>query len=202
MYRGIIIMGVKKKLGIGVASAAIGLSLLAGGTYSYFSDEVTSNNTFAAGTLDLSVEPTEIVNLENMAPGDTVEEVFELQNLGTLDIEKVLLETNYSITDVEGNNTEDFGKHINVEFLYNVDQVNEVIYQTSLYDLKSMTPEAVSDEVFSPLLGEDGLEAGTSDDLIVKFEFVDNGKDQNRFQGDSLNLAWTFNALQGDGEEK
>ena len=194
-------MGVKKKLGIGVASAAIGLSLLAGGTYSYFSDEVTSNNTFAAGTLDLSVEPTEIVNLENMAPGDTVEEVFELQNLGTLDIEKVLLETNYSIMDAEGNNTEDFGKHINVEFLYNVDQVNEVIYQTSLYDLKSMTPEAVSDEVFSPLLGEDGLEAGTSDDLIVKFEFVDNGKDQNRFQGDSLNLAWTFNALQGDGEE-
>lgn len=195
-------MKIKKRLGIGVASAAIGLSLLAGGTYSYFSDEVTSNNTFAAGTLDISVEPTEIVNLENMKPGDTIERVFELQNNGTLDIEKVLLETDYSINDVEGNNTEDFGAHINVEFLYNVDQVNEVIYKTTLHDLQQMKPEAVSDEVFSPLLGEDGLEAGTSDDLIVKFEFVDNDQNQNQFQGDSLNLDWTFNALQTPEEER
>lgn len=187
---------------MGVASAAIGLSLLAGGTYSYFSDEAVSTSTFAAGTLDISVEPTEIVNLENMNPGDTIEKVFELQNNGTIDIEKVLLETKYHVIDVQGDNTEDFGAHINVEFLYNVDQVNEVIYKTSLHDLQQMKPEAVSEEVFSPLLGEDGLEAGTSDDLIVKFEFVDNGQDQNQFQGDSLNLDWTFKASQVPGTEK
>ena len=46
-----------------------------------------------------------------------------------------------------------------------------------------------------------GLEAGTEDYLWVQFEFVDDGKDQNIFQGDSLNLEWTFNANQEAGEE-
>ncbi len=195
-------MGIKKKLGLGVISAVIGLSMIVGGTYSYFSDEEISANTFAAGTIDLSVEPTEIVDLDNLKPGDSIERAFELHNNGTIDIQKVLLETDYQVVDAEGDNTEDFGKHIHVEFLYNVDQVNEVIYETSLYDLQSMTPEAVSEEVFSPLLGEDGLESGTSDDLIVKFVFVDNGEDQNQFQGDSLHLEWTFNALQVPGEDR
>ena len=47
---------------------------------------------------------------------------FELQNNGTLDIEKVLLETNYSVIDAKNDNTDDFGKHIEVEFLYNAVQ--------------------------------------------------------------------------------
>lgn len=183
-------------------SAVIGLSLVIGGTYSYFSDTEASSNTFAAGTIDLSVEPTEIVNLQNLKPGDYIERVFELKNNGTLDIQKVLLETDYYVVDAQGDNTDDFGKHIHVEFLYNVDQVNEVIYETSLYDLQGMSPEAVSEEVFLPLLGEEGLATGTSDDLIVKFVFIDNEEDQNQFQGDSLHLEWSFNALQTPGEKK
>ncbi|PRX64062.1 putative ribosomally synthesized peptide with SipW-like signal peptide [Bacillus sp. V-88] len=43
-------MSIKQKLGLGVASAALGLALVGGGTYAYFSDSVTTNNTFAAGT--------------------------------------------------------------------------------------------------------------------------------------------------------
>lgn len=191
-----------KRLGVGVMSAVIGLSLVIGGTYSYFSDTEASSNTFAAGTIDLSVEPTEIVNLQNLKPGDYIERVFELKNNGTLDIQKVLLETDYYVVDAQGDNTDDFGKHIHVEFLYNVDQVNEVIYETSLYDLQGMSPEAVSEEVFLPLLGEEGLATGTSDDLIVKFVFIDNEEDQNQFQGDSLHLEWSFNALQTPGEKK
>ena len=42
--------------------------------------------------------------------------------------------------------------------------------------------------------------AGTSDKLYVQYEFVDNGQDQNQFQGDSLELEWTFNGMQGAGE--
>lgn len=195
-------MKIKKKLGIGVMSAAIGLSMVVGGTYSYFSDAETANNTFAAGTIDLAVEPTEIIDLDNLKPGDHMSRTFELQNNGTLDIQKVLLETSYTINDANSDNTEDFGKHIEVEFLYNVDQVNEVIYETTLHDLKDMTPEAVSEEIFLPIIGEEGLNAGTVDDFLVKFKFVDNGEDQNEFQGDTLNLEWTFNALQTPGEEK
>lgn len=194
-------MGLKKQLGMGIASAALGISLIGGGTFAYFSSSETSDNTFAAGELDLAMEPTKLVDLDNMKPGDTVTKDFELRNEGTLDIKKVLLETDYSVDDAEGDNDEDFGKHIEVEFLYNADKMDEVIYETTLADLKDMDPEAVSEEVFEDFLGDGGLEPGDEDDLVVKFEFVDNDEDQNQFQGDELNLEWTFNAEQGDGED-
>ncbi|WP_449355255.1 TasA family protein [Virgibacillus natechei] len=194
-------MGIKKQLGVGVMSAALGLSLIGGGTFAYFSDSEATNNTFAAGTLDLAVEPTEVINVENIQPGDSFTRDFELQNNGSVDINKVLLETDYSVMDAANDNADDFGSHIQVEFLYNADQLNEVIYETTLADLQNMTPEAVNEEVFLPVLGEDGLEAGTIDDLVVQFTFVDNGEDQNEFQGDSLNLEWTFNAQQTAGED-
>ncbi|WP_373893931.1 TasA family protein [Virgibacillus sp. CBA3643] len=195
-------MGLKKQVGMGIATAALGLTLIGGGTFAYFSDSETTNNTFAAGTLDLGVEPTEVINVENIQPGDSMTRDFELQNNGTVDMNKVLLETDYSVMDAEGDNTDDFGNHIQVEFLYNADQLNEVIYETTLADLREMTPEAVNEEVFIPALGEDGLEAGTSDDIVVEFTFVDNGEDQNEFQGDSLNLEWTFTAQQVTDEEE
>lgn len=195
-------MGIKNKVGAGILSAAIGLSLIGGGTYAYFSDSEDSVSTFAAGTIDLQIEPTEIVELDNLKPGDSVSRTFKLQNKGSIGIGKVLLETDYDVNDVKGDNTEDFGEHIEVEFLYNIDQVNEVIYETTLAELKKMTPEAVSEEIFLPIIGENGLEAGTEDDFLVKFNFIDNTKDQNQFQGDIINLRWTFNAQQTGGEAK
>lgn len=194
-------MGIKKKLGIGVLSAALGLSLVGGGTFAYFSDSEVTNSTFAAGTLDLSVEPTEIINVDNIQPGDEMLRVFELQNNGSLDIEKVLLETDYRVIDAKGDNTDDFGNHIEVEFLYNADKFDEVIYKTTLAELKEMTPEAVNEHILDPQFGK-GLPVGSADDLSVKFVFVDNGEDQNQFQGDSLELEWTFHAEQTSGTQK
>lgn len=195
-------MDIKKKFMTGVMSAALGLTLIGGGTYAYFSDSVTTNNSFAAGTLDLAAEPTEIINIDNIQPGDSFTRDFELQNNGSLDIEKVYLETNYTVIDAESNNTEDFGEHILVEFLYNADNLDEVVYETTLAELENMTPEAVNEHIFYPTLGEKGLPVGTSNDLVVKFSFIDNGEDQNQFQGDALNLEWTFTATQTTGEEK
>lgn len=62
-------MGIKKTLGLGVASAALGLSLIGGGTFAYFSDTAQSTATFAAGTLDLNSDPSVIVNIPNLKPG-------------------------------------------------------------------------------------------------------------------------------------
>jgi len=193
-------MNIKKQLAIGVVAAALGLSLIGGGTFAYFSDSEATNNTFSAGTLDLTAEPTTVIDVDNIKPGDSMVRDFQLENNGSLDINKVTLETDYTVNDAEGDNTDDFGNHILVEFLYNADQLNEVIYETTLAELRDMTPEAVNEEVFIPALGEDGLEAGTSDDLVVQFSFVSNGEDQNQFQGDSLNLEWTFVAEQTTGE--
>ena len=195
-------MSIKRKVGMGIMSAAHGLTLVAGGTYAYFSDSQTTNNTFAAGTLDLSVNPTTIVDVGELKPGDSVIRDFELHNDGSLDIERVVLETDYTVIDAEGDNTEDFGEHIQVEFLYNASKMDEVIFETTLAALKDMSPEAVNENIFYPLLGEKGLEAGgEADDLVVKFNFLDNGENQNQFQGDSLELEWTFVAEQGVGED-
>lgn len=195
-------MGIKKQLGMGVMSAALGLTLIGGGTYAYFSSTETTNNTFAAGTLDLSVDPTTIIEVGELKPGDSVIRDFELQNSGSLDIEKVTLDTTYDVIDAKGDNAGDLGEHIEVEFLYNADNLDEVIYETTLAELKEMSPEAINEHIFYPTLGEKGLPSGDVNDLVVKFNFVDNGEDQNEFQGDSLNLEWTFNAEQTTGEEK
>ncbi|MFD0050236.1 TasA family protein [Actinomycetes bacterium NPDC127524] len=195
-------MSLKKKLGLGMGAAALGLSLVGGGTFAYFSDSATATSTFAAGTLDINTSPTTVLNVGNLKPGDSMIRSFDLRNDGSLDIKKVLLDTNYTVTDAKGNNNgEDFGKHIKVDFLYNSDKINDVIYSTTLADLKNLKdPDAVERGWFG---GEkSGLKAGTKDTFYVMFTFVDNKQDQNKFQGDSLNLTWTFNAQQGAGEAR
>lgn len=208
-------MSLKKKLGLGIASAVLGISLIGGGTFAYFSDTEVTNNTFAAGTLDLSVDPTVIIDVDNLKPGDMMVREFELINSGSLDISSIDLTTEYTVEDAKGDNTDDFGKHIIVHFLENVDKTgegyligdyNDIISSTTLYDLQHMTPDAVENlqswiTWLLGLNGEDsGLKAGDSDLMWVAFEFVDNGEDQNQFQGDKLHLKWTFTAHQTPGE--
>lgn len=89
-------MSIKKKLGLGVASAVLGVSLVGGGTWAAFNDTATINNHFASGTLDLEVgknHPSHKINfdLANMKPGDNVERIFKLNNKGTIAIKEVLL---------------------------------------------------------------------------------------------------------------
>lgn len=194
-------MSLKKKLGLGVASAALGLSLVGGGTYAYFSDTADASATFAAGKLDLSVDPTTIINVANIKPGDTMLRSFDLVNGGTLDIATIDLMTDYTITDENGNNNDDLGKHIRVNFLINGDKLDAPIWSTTLYELKNVSPDVIEGNFWSQFFAERGgnLATGTSDKLYVQYEFVDNGKDQNIFQGDSLQLKWTFKGMQGDG---
>lgn len=208
-------MSLKKKLGLGIASAALGISLIGGGTFAYFNDVEETNNTFAAGTLDLAVNPSVIIDVDNLKPGDEMVREFVLENNGSLDILSVDIATSYEVSDAKNDNNDDFGKHIKVLFLENADKTgdgwvigdyNDIISETTLYDLQNMTPDAVENlqsyiTWLFGLNGEDsGLAAGTSDQMYVAFEFEDNGEDQNQFQGDSLELKWTFTANQTAGE--
>jgi spore coat-associated protein N len=194
-------MSLKKKLGLGVASAALGLSLVGGGTYAYFSDTADTSATFAAGTLDLNAAPTEIINVGNIKPGDTMLRSFRLLNDGSLDIATINLDTDYTVTDANGNNNDDLGKHIRVNFLINADKLDVPIFSTTLADLKTMSPDVIEGNIFGAWFAERGgnLAAHTSDTLYVQYEFVDNNADQNQFQGDSLRLEWTFEGKQGAG---
>ena len=195
-------MSLKKKLGMGVATGALGLSLIGGGTFAFFSDKAETNNTFAAGTLDLNVDPTTIVNVDNLKPGDTIKRDFTLENKGSLDIKKVLLKTDYSVVDAKGDNKEDFGKYIKVTFLKNVDKHETIVKETTLDKLKGDTLTAVDNDLSAWFWDEKGISAGNSDEFTVKFEFVDNKKDQNQFQGDKLQLKWTFDAQQTAGTDR
>ena len=195
-------MTLKKKLGMGITSAVLGAALVGGGTFAFFSDKEVSNNTFAAGTLDLALNPSTVVNVSNLKPGDTIEKEFKLENKGSLDIKKVLLKTDYNVEDVKKDNKDDFGKHIKVTFLKNVVKHETIVKQTTLDKLKGDTLTAVDNDLSAWFWDEKGISAGKSDKFKVKFEFVDNGKDQNQFQGDKLQLNWTFDAQQTAGEER
>ncbi|CQR51819.1 TasA family protein [Paenibacillus riograndensis] len=197
-------MGIKKTLGLGIASAALGLSLIGGGTFAYFSDTATSTATFAAGTLDLNSDPSVIVDIQNLKPGDTVTKTFKLKNDGTLDIGSILLKTTTEVTDTLGdNNGVDLSKFIKVKFLKNNDKgtiisPEVVVYETTLDALKGQTPDLVKNTGWDQILTEaDGIKAQSSDSFSVKFEFVDTGEAQNYFQKDKLKLTWNFEAKQG-----
>ncbi|AJG93369.1 cell division protein FtsN [Bacillus anthracis] len=199
-------MSIKKKLGMGVVTAALGLSLIGGGTYAYFSDKEVSQNTFAAGTLDLSVNPEVVINVDNIKPGDEMERGFQIVNKGTLAIGDVKLLTDYSVIDAKGDNgNADFGDHIRVDFLWNLDKNEVPIWSTTLSELKVSTQNgSIPDLVQKGVVDREGngLAPGDDDTFYVMFTFVDNNAEQNVFQGDSLKLNWTFNSMQTKGEEK
>ncbi|WHZ01424.1 TasA family protein [Neobacillus sp. YX16] len=97
-------MSIKKKLGLGMASAALGLSLVGGGTFAYFNDVDTINNKLANGTLDLAIKVAEEgtpinFDLANLKPGDSVSRMFKLDADGSLAIQKVLMELNANPAD-------------------------------------------------------------------------------------------------------
>jgi len=197
-------MSIKKKLGLGLASAALGLSLVGGGTFAYFNDVEVNNSSFAAGTLDINVTANDannaIIDVGNLKPGDIMTRTFKLNNIGSLDVSKVLLTSKYTVTDAKGDNAgADFGEHIKVKFLINNDKRTEVVHETTLKNLSKK--DVVERDLLGWILGGEssGLQAGKSDTLSVMFEFVDNKADQNVFQDDSLKLEWSFDAKQTTG---
>ncbi|MBO0588886.1 TasA family protein [Sporosarcina sp. E16_8] len=201
-------MSIKKKLAMGIATGALAVSMIGGGTYAYFNDVEVNNSVFAAGTLDINVKGNDaanaIINVDKIKPGDTMTRNFKLNNTGSLDVSKVLLTSKYTVTDVKGDNAGvDFGEHIKVQFLVNGDKGNTVIKNTTL---KALTSADVTErDLLAWIFGgkeNSGLKAGTTDELQVKFEFVENNADQNKFQGDSLQLEWTFDAKQTAGSAR
>lgn len=198
-------MGIKKKLGMGIATGVLAVGMIGGGTFAYFNDVETSTNQFAAGTLDLTLNPETIIDIDNIKPGDWMNRTFKLENTGSLDISKIFLTTEYT-ESVAG-----FGGQIMVDFLKNEDKsgflgASNVIVSKSLSELANMTPDAVknvSPTFFGFQSGENsGVKAGTVDNMYVKFRFNENGQDQNAYQGATLELKWTFDAQQTAGVAK
>lgn len=198
-------MNVKKTLGLGVVSAALGLTLVGGGTFAYFSSTSTSFSSFNNGTLSLKSDPSVIVNLSNLKPGDTVLRDFKLKNDGTLNIPKVILRTSSAITDAQGDNgSHNFKDDIIVTFLVNKDKKESPLLVISLADLEQESPDLVARGIVGAILGgeKSGIKAGTSDNLTIQFAFKETLQPQNYYQGDTLALTLNFEANQEKGSLK
>lgn len=64
-------MGIKQKLGMGVAAGVLGVSLVSGGTYAYFTSEsVTETGTVSTGTIAFTDVTTTSFEVSNLVPGD------------------------------------------------------------------------------------------------------------------------------------
>jgi spore coat-associated protein N len=197
-------MSLKKQFAVTLASVGLGAALIGGGTFAYFSDQEKIENTFAAGTLDLAVNPTTVFNVSNMKPGDWANGYYEIKNSGSLDIQNVYLSTDYTVTDADGDNAgADLGEHLRVNFKWNLDNGEVPVFYMTLAELKAKTGTDRPDlaQAYWAATGQH-LPPGDVDSIIVQMEFVDNGKDQNVFQGDSAEVTWTLDATQTAGEEK
>lgn len=122
-------MSIKKKLTVGAMSAALGISLVAGGTWAAFNDIEEASASIAAGELNLDLgkiqgEPIHF-SINNLKPGDTMTRKINLKNIGSLAIKDVLLTidhiqfTDYIPTEGQAGfgDPDTYGQNSDVDFL-------------------------------------------------------------------------------------
>lgn len=217
-------MSIKKKLGLGAASAALGLSLIGGGTFAYFNDTATVNNQFAAGTLNLDVEKDGegAVNfdLRNLKPGDTAKRYFILANDGSLSIKDVLMGVSASgFVDGQAGTSDQasFLEQFKVEFFRIQDPENDTTWANRVDLIDSADDITLADLVNTNYAGIDakyidsvskrlniaptGLPVGDKDGIGIQITFKETNTNQNAFQGDSIKVGFNLEARQEAGVE-
>jgi len=194
--------------------------IVIGVTSAYFSDtETSTNNTMAAGTMDLNINGGNIavqtINLTNKAPGDTGKESSILKNVGSLDGELDVamgMVANYACTNTT------YGKHdgtehcttaagalgANAQMALYIDVNQDGGYDngtdiglksdTTIYTTGSLVYDAIDNyggKTWNP--GNNGVVAMTTG---AEYNFVIDWKIpttvQNEIQGDALNFDVTF----------
>jgi spore coat-associated protein N len=211
------IMGIKKKLGLGMASAALGLSLIGGGTFAYFNDTATLHNSFESGTLVLDLEqaynfPINF-DLENIKPGDSWERQFVLANNGSLDFGNTFMTVTNAGTDNALLDT--------LKVYYFVDATAPVVDPGApdagylLLNSKDITlREALNGQwagkIKAPYVTADGKlnltplgqAAGTDNRYRMMIKFPETGAPQNDLQGLSVDVDFNFDARQVPGSHQ
>jgi spore coat-associated protein N len=196
-------MTIKKKLGLGVASAALGISLVGGGTWAAFNDTATINNHFAAGNLDLEVgkSGSKPINfdLTNMKPGDNVQRIFKLNNIGSLAIKEVLLNTTAANFDGGGDsNKTDFLSQFEIDFM-NVDSETgqwqpraNVVKSDETLTLADLVNNTYSDKIKEEYLATDGTKRINLAPLTVDPTTGKRGIPVNPDDSDDVFIQITF----------
>jgi spore coat-associated protein N len=213
-------MSLKKKLGLGMASAALGLSLVGGGTFAYFSDEATIHNGFAAGTLDLEVgkypETSWPVNfdLSNLRPGDMVERTFDLNNKGSLAIEDTYLSfANVSVENPLGTgaSADSFLEALSINYFVETIQNGQPQIDSLL-----ITPISLKDAIAGNYAGKikpgflkgadlnltpKGINVGEETRIRIAITFPETNQPQNDLQGMIAKVNFKLDARQVMGSK-
>lgn len=199
-------MTIKKKLGLGVASAALGLSLIGGGTFAAFNDTATINNHFASGTLDLNVEKMKDsmpinFDISNMKPRDSVEREFKLKNTGSLAIKEVFLNATAPVFKDKEVTKEEFLSQFEVN-VFLVDQStnrdsnkDSILENGATLTLKDLVSKNFKGKIKKGFYEEGkginlapvgvdnhkpGLVSNASNSVVIEVKFIDNEeKDSN-----------------------
>ncbi|SFB36078.1 SipW-cognate class signal peptide [Lentibacillus halodurans] len=184
-------MTIRHELVMSIILAALGLSLITGGTTAYFTDVFSTDNQITTGSLDLGANKETIFQIEDLVPGDTQESRFELTNDGSVDMKEIILHASYEVVDKgEPNNGDNLGNYILVELLLNQDEEETRIFEKTLSELNDNSMPIV-----------ESFPAGDiAKNFTVRLTLVDNGEDQSHFQEDQLELNWEFKAIQQDGD--
>ncbi|MET3684203.1 spore coat-associated protein N [Alkalibacillus flavidus] len=214
-------MGFKSKLGVGVMSGVLGLSLIGGGTYAAFNDVEEVSNTFAAGTLDLEVgeDSTFEFDISNLKPGDYVEKELILDNNGSLDINQIF--TSVSADEWEDKDVLDLNSEVSAgagdnELIDFLSQFQLTVSGGNGLSATATLDQAVNHTGNSPFDitttddGEIGLATGDSLSYDVKIKFVEDNTTftdsryhvQNKYQGEGATLNFDFEATQMPGEDR
>lgn len=194
-------MSIKKNIILGMVTGLVGMSLISGGTVAYFSDDVSTQNQIMSGTIDLGIKNTSdsegfYFNFKDKKPGDIFEKyTFQLVNDGTLNIGKLFLNSAYDSFDKD-NKPNDFGSQIKIKEL----KVNGVI-NTQLTDRTLHQIDAIKNKANSPALLITDIKPNNDVEIEVIFEFIET-ENQNKYQGNRLDLNWTFEAVQEVEESK
>ncbi|WP_102261370.1 TasA family protein [Mesobacillus jeotgali] len=210
-------MSIKKKMGIGILAGALGVSLIGGGTWAAFNDVETLDNSFNAGTLDLTTNPqTELFNLSNLKPGDHFTKTITLGNNGSLAIDDIFLTTEVSDwvdkthdhLPLSANGFED-GKNSEEEFLkqfkVTVKRGTDVVYDGDAFGLSNLTNSEISGSNASA-----AIIPGGSMQFEVYVEFKNDPtsyigsrlQEQNKFQDEGASISLKFEGTQMPGEDK
>lgn len=82
-------MNLKRKLTTSLMTMGLVSALVGGATFAIFTDASTNaNNTFKAGTVNVEAGAQNYgaIAIDNMAPGDTIDGSFVVQNVGSLEL--------------------------------------------------------------------------------------------------------------------
>jgi spore coat-associated protein N len=217
-------MGVKKKLGLGLASAALGLSLVGGGTFAYFSDNATIHNSIASGTLKFEAKKVDNTSwpvnfdLANFRPGDSVSRTFQLDNTGSLAIESTYLKfVNATVKDAQGADSafkDELLNTLRVTYFWQSHEnddwipINIMVNSNTTLTLNEALNKQYAGKIKTEFLkGGDinltpnGIDTGNFGRFSVRIQFPDNGQPQNNLQGLTAKFDFGLEARQVIGEK-